>query len=116
MVNVYEQIARNKFKSTLIISLFVGFILAAAYFIAYAFNLDNTFLIGAFVFSLFISGISYFFGDQIVLSLNGAKPALREDYFDFYTVTENLSQADQLPMPKNLCHRFSSYECFFHRP
>ena len=54
----------------------------------------------AFVISIFTSGISYFYGDQIVLSLNQAQIASRKKFFNFYTVTENLAMADGLPMPK----------------
>lgn len=100
MQNVYEQVAQNKFKSSLIIGLFVAFILAAAYFISQAFGFGNEFWIFALIISIFTSGISYFYGDQIVLGLNKAVPADRKQFFDFYTVTENLAMADGLPMPK----------------
>ena len=100
MINVYEQVAANKFKSTAIIAIFITFITAAAYLIAYAFNLNNTFLLIAFAFSLFSSLASYFWGDKIVTTLNGAHPANRQQYFDFYTVTENLAMADGLPKPQ----------------
>ncbi|MCL4383871.1 M48 family metalloprotease [Patescibacteria group bacterium] len=100
MLNVYEQVSRNKFKSTLIIILFIIFISVAAYAIAYAFNLGDGFLLLAVAFSLFSSFASYFWGDKMVLALNHAQPATREDFFDFYTVTENLAMADQLPLPK----------------
>ncbi len=100
MLNVYEQVARNKLRSTVIIGLFVVFIVAVAYIISQAFGLGDSFLIFAFIISLFMSGISYFYGDQIVLGLNHARSADRKEFFDFYTVTENLAMADQLPMPK----------------
>ena len=100
MVNVYENVSENKFKSTLTVGLFIGFITVAVYLISYSFNLDSSFLVIALIFSLTMSGATYFWGDKMVLALNGAKPAKREDYFDFYTVTQNLSMADQIPMPK----------------
>lgn len=100
MVNVYEQIAQNKIKSSLIISLFIGFIVAAVYFISQAFGYGNDFMFIALIISCGMSGISYFYGDQIVVALNGAKEASRKEYFDFYTVTENLSIANNTPMPK----------------
>jgi len=80
--------------------LFVTFITLSVYLISLALELDYSFTIIAFVFSLASSLISYFYGDQIVLSLNGAKPAQKQDYFNFYTVTENLSLANNTPMPK----------------
>jgi len=100
MINVYEQVSINKFKSGLIISLFIGFILGATYLISQAFGFGNEFMIFALIISFGMSGVSYFWGDQIVVSLNGAKPANRKEFFDFYTVTENLSMANRTPMPK----------------
>jgi heat shock protein HtpX len=99
MVNIYEQIASNKRRSFLIIALFVVFIAFAGYAIGYATD-TQTLLPIAIIFSFFSTGISYFWGDKIVLGLNQAHPASRKEYFDFYTVTENLAMADELPMPK----------------
>jgi len=100
MLNVYEQVAQNKFRSGLIITLFIGFILAATYLISQAFGYGNDFMIFALIISFAMSGLSYFFGDKMVVALNGAKFANRKDYFDFYTVTENLSMANNIPLPK----------------
>jgi len=100
MINVYEQISRNKIRSTLIISLFTVFIILVAYLITRAYNLDGTFLIFAFILSLVSSLSSYFYGDKIVLSLNQAKPANKNNYPLLYQVIENLSIANLTPMPK----------------
>jgi len=100
MINVYQQVQLNKIKSSVIIVLFTIFILGVAYIITRAFNLGNSFLFFAFIFSLISAGTSYFYGDKLVLSLNHARPASRKEFFDFYTVTENLSMADQIPVPK----------------
>lgn len=99
MVNIYEQIASNKRQSILIVTLFIAFICAATYFIGYALN-DTSFLPIAVLFSIGTSLGSYFYGDKIVLSMNGARPANRKEFFDFYTVTENLSMAANIPVPK----------------
>ena len=100
MVNVYEQITNNKIRSGVIISLFILFISIAVYLISYSLNLDSSLLIIAIIFSLISSFSSYFWGDKIVLSLNQARPATRKEFFNFYTVTENLSFANQTPTPK----------------
>jgi heat shock protein HtpX len=99
MLNIYEQINHNKWQSVLIISIFIGFVVFAAYAIGYAFNIRELLPL-AIIFSIFSSGASYFWGDKIVLSLNGARPASRKEFFDFYTVTENLSQVAKIPVPK----------------
>ena len=100
MINVYEQVNKNKFKSGLIISLFIAFISLAVYFISQAFGYGNEYIIFALVISFFMSGVSYFWGDKIVVGLNNAKPVTRKEFFDFYTVTENLSLANSTPVPK----------------
>lgn len=99
MTNVYEQITANKRRSLLVVSFFMGFIILVAYAISYTFNLQDLLPL-AIIFSLFSSFISYYWGDKIVLALNHAIPATRQHYFDLYTVTENLSLANQTPPPR----------------
>ena len=100
MKNIYEQISENKLRSTVIISFFIAFIFAVAYLITISFNLDNSILIIAVIFSLGSSLVGYFKGDQIVLAINKARPVTKEEFFNFYTVVENLSIANQTPVPK----------------
>lgn len=99
MLNYYEQITNNKRQSLGIIALFIIFIIGTVYFISQATNNPELLPI-AILFSTGSSLVSYFAGDKIVLGLNGAKPASRKEFFDFYTVTENLSLAAQIPVPK----------------
>jgi len=100
VVNIYEQITKNKIRSGVIISFFTAFIIGVALVITNAYNLDNSLLIFAFILSLGSSFASYFWGDKIVLTLNQARPASRKEYFNFYTAVENLSLANQTPTPK----------------
>lgn len=100
MINVYEQVSRNKIRSSIIIALFTVFILAVTYLIVYSFNLSNAYLFIALIFSIGSSLGSYFYGDKIVLALNQARPASREEFFNFYTVTENLCIGAGMPLPK----------------
>lgn len=100
MLNVYEQVSRNKTRSTILIGLFISFITTSVLLISYSLNLDNSYTFFAFIFSIISSLISYYYGDKIVLGLNNAKPVSRQTYFNYYTVVENLSLANQIPMPK----------------
>jgi heat shock protein HtpX len=43
---------------------------------------------------------AYWQSDKLVLSLSHARPATREEFFDLYTVTENLAITAGLPKPK----------------
>ncbi len=96
----YSLVSANKTKSTLLLIGFVVFIAVVVYFMSQAlgYGLD---VVG---FALVISGLmsfsAYWFSDKIILTLSGAREATRKEFFDFYTVTENLSASAQLPMPK----------------
>jgi len=100
MSNIYNQVSGNKTRSNFVFLFFIIFILAIAYLFSYLFELGPEFLVFALIFSLISSFASYYYGDKIVLSLNHAKPASRKEFFNFYTVTENLSLANQTPMPR----------------
>jgi heat shock protein HtpX len=99
-MTVYSQIAGNKAKTYLIILLFIIFMTTFFFLIGKYFNDPTTFLFIGLIISLVSSIGSYFYSDKIVLMTTGAKPATKEEFFDLYTVVENLSIADGLPMPK----------------
>lgn len=61
---------------------------------------DPSILWVAVAIALVMNVGSYWFSDKLVLSMTGARPATRQEYFDLYTVTENLAIASGLPMPK----------------
>lgn len=96
----YQLVAQNKQKSLVIIAMFVAFIIAAVYVMVRGFGYGLDLVGWALVFSGLISFSSYYFSDSIILSLSSARPATREEFFDFYTVTENLCSSQKLPLPK----------------
>jgi heat shock protein HtpX len=96
----YQIIESNKRKSFLIIAIFILFIVGAAYLMAtgLGYGLD---VVGiALIVSGLMSFASYWWSDKIVLAISRARPATRAEFFDFYTVTENLCVGQRLPMPK----------------
>src|SRR5688572_16021311 len=99
-MNFYQQIDSNKRKSWLIMGLFVAFITAAVYFMVVGFGYDVSLVPVALIISGFMSLGSYYFSDKLILTMSGARPADRKRDFHFYTVTENLCLAAQMPMPK----------------
>lgn len=107
MQNIYEAAAANKRKSFLVMALFIVFVTLATYFIAQAFSLYFGYEAGGLGMvgvALIISGLmsigSYYFSDRIVLAISGARPAEKRRDYEFFTVTENLARAANLPMPK----------------
>lgn len=100
MLNVYEQIDINKRKSALVIVFFMAFITGFGYVLGSALESSISLIPLALVFSGIGAFSSYYWGDKMILSISGARPATREEFFDFYTAAENLSMAAQIPVPK----------------
>jgi len=100
MLNVYEQVDRNKRRSLLIMILFVLFVSLVAYILGEASGYGSSWIGIALIFSGLISFGSYYWSDKIILGISKAKPATKKEYFNFYTVTENLCLGAGLPMPK----------------
>ena len=96
----YELVASNKQKSTIIMVLFVAFIVFAAYVMAVGFQYDLSIVGIALIISGLFSFGSYWFSDQIILGISGAHEANREQHFDFYTVAENLAASQRMPKPR----------------
>ncbi len=96
----YDLVASNKRKSWMIVILFTTFIMGAAYVMARGFGYGLDFLGIALIFSGVMSFASYWWSDKIILTMSGARPATREEFFDFYTVAENLAMSQQMPRPK----------------
>ena len=104
---MYEQIAKNRAKTILIIIGFVFFLSLIGYFVGmyldYRYGMGTAYSVAlmviALVIALFASFSSYYFSDRIVLSMTGAKPVLREDDPRLYYMVEGLSIAAGLPMP-----------------
>lgn len=96
----YQLIANNKKRSFFVIVTFVLVVMLLATLITMGFEASYGIIIFAFIFSLFSCFFSYFYSDKIVLKISGAKPVTKSDYFDLYTVTENLATSQRMPVPK----------------
>lgn len=100
MINVYELQDKNKRKSAIVVGLFVVFIALVAWVFARVLGYGLDFVGLALVFAGLGSFLSYWWGDKIILTISGARPAQKEKDFYFYTVAENLAIAAQIPLPK----------------
>jgi len=100
MINVYEQVDRNKIRSTIIMVFFVVFITIVAWILARALGFGLQVVGWALIFSGFLSFASYWWSDKIILTISRARPADRKRDFQFFTVAENLALADNIPKPK----------------
>jgi len=83
-------------------ALVIGFLMvvvAIGYAISWYYQ-NPTILVVAVVIALATNIYAYWASDKLVLSLTKARPASREEFFDFYTVTENLAITAGLPKPR----------------
>ena len=99
MANLYQQRSNNVVKTWALMAGFFLIVMAIGWAVSWYYG-SPTILYGAVIFALVMNVGSYWFSDKIALSMNGAKLASREEYFDLYTVTENLAITAGLPMPK----------------
>ena len=100
MKTYYDLVDANKARSGVVIACFIAFITAATYLICYTLGFDLSAVGIALIISGALSFVSYYYSDQIILTISGAIPANKKDHFDFYTVAENISRPAGIPMPK----------------
>ena len=74
-------------------------VIALGWFFSLYFGNPNILIFFA-LFAIVLQIVSYWYSDKVVIKLSGARPATREEFFDLYTVVENLSITAGLPMPK----------------
>jgi heat shock protein HtpX len=99
MASIYTQQDKNTRKTWLLMSLFFGIVIALGFVFARMYG--NPIILYIFVaFSVGMNIVGYWFSDKIALTIAGAKPATREEYFDLYTTVENLAITAGLPTPK----------------
>lgn len=112
MLNIYEQERKNKNQSFLIITLFVIFITLSVWLISISLDLPLSIAIYALLFSLLSSLSAYNYGDKIVLSIHHAILVNKKDYFNYYTVVENIAMVKKLPIPKTYIIKTKAMNAF----
>lgn len=95
------SVRKNKRKTFLIVTLFFVIVALFVYFLS-LWLFDDTVLavIIGILFSFITSFASYYNSDKIVLSLNKARVATKEEYRQLNDILEGLCLATGLPMPK----------------
>ncbi len=99
MATLYTQQSKNVGKTWLLMSGFLIIVIGLGFVFARMYGNPNILYIFV-IFSVIMNIVGYWFSDKIALSIAGAKPATRAEYFDLYTSVENLCITAGLPMPK----------------
>lgn len=85
-----EDVRKNKIKSWLIVSIFILFVTLIVYYICYALKLGPISIVIALIFSISVSWSSYYYSDKIVLRVNKARPATREENLKLVNILDSL--------------------------
>jgi len=99
---MFQDIQRNKIKSFSIVGLFILIITLILYYVCLAFEFNAPFAITiALGFSIFVSWISYYNSDKIILAVTKARPATIEEDKKIVQILEALMLSSGLShMPR----------------
>ncbi len=98
---MYNEIASNKRRSAILVTVFIVFLIGIGYVYSRAIG-DGTYATVwlAIIVSLVSTLISYFSGDKIALATNGAREISRDENKYLWNMVENLCITSGMPMPK----------------
>src|SRR5512141_1849339 len=97
---MYEQIARNKRRTFVMLAAFVLLIAAVAIALGFFFKAGVAIVPIAIVIALAMAWTSYFASDRIALAASRAKPADGPEYARLHNLVEGLCIAAGLPKPR----------------
>ena len=99
---MFEDIKKNKMKSLFIVFMFLIMISLIIYYICMALDLGHISIVIAMVFSIITTWGSYYYSDKIVLSLNKARPATKEENLQLVNILDALMVSSGLPCKPKL--------------
>jgi heat shock protein HtpX len=97
---IYEEISANKRRSLFLLFLFILFFLFLGWIFGQAYGSGNAGILVALVIALFISLITFQWGDKMVLGISHARPVDRKENPYLANVVEGLALAAGVPPPK----------------
>ncbi len=94
---MFETSKKNKFESGIIVGIFILVITLIVYYICHALRLGTMSIVIALIFSIGSAWASYYYSDKIVLSLNKARPATKEEDQKLVNILDALMVTAGLP-------------------
>ena len=94
---MFETSKKNKLESGFIIGIFILVITLIVYYICHALELGTMSIVIALIFSIGSAWASYYYSDKIVLSLNKARPATKEEDQKLVNILDALMITSGLP-------------------
>lgn len=100
MASFFDEIARNKLKSVVLMTVFSLFFVGVIFLFSLYLGLGLFGLVLAVILVVIYGIFVYWSGDKFVLKMSGAKPADPKEYRLLYDTVEGLASANRLPVPK----------------
>ena len=94
---MFQNIKKNKFESGLIVGIFIVVITLIVYYICHALNWGTFSIVFALIVSIGSAWGSYYYSDKIVLSINKARPATKEEDLKLVNILDALMVTSGLP-------------------
>lgn len=99
---MFESVRKNKFESGIIVAIFIVVITLIVYYICHTLNLGTMSIVIALIFSIASAWGSYYYSDKIVLSVNKARPATKEEDLKLVNILDALMVTSGLPVKPRL--------------
>jgi heat shock protein HtpX len=99
-MGMYEQIARNKRRSFLLLAFFVLLVAGVAVALGFLLRFGTAFVPIAILIAIAMAWGSYFYSDKVALAASRAKPADGPEYARYHNLVEGLCIAAGLPKPR----------------
>lgn len=94
---MFEVVKKNKIESGVIVAIFILVITLIVYYVCNALKLGTASIVIALIVSIATAWGSYYYSDKIVLSLNRARPATKEEDLKLVNILDSLMVASGLP-------------------
>ncbi len=99
---MFQNIRKNKIESGIIVTIFIIVITLIVYYICHALELGTFSIVIALIFSITSAWGSYYYSDKIVLSINKARPATKEEDLKLVNILDALMVTSGLPVKPRL--------------
>ncbi|MFB3881235.1 MAG: M48 family metallopeptidase [Armatimonadota bacterium] len=97
---MFDAISGNKRNSYALLVLVILILGGLAYAVGLYFDMGEWFVVPALIVALIMTWTSYYYSDQIVLSMSQAKPVTKAEEPYLWNAVEGLSIAAGIPMPR----------------
>lgn len=99
-ISFFDAIGSNKIKSVILVFLMVLLFFVLISLFSYIFDAGIFGIVFGIAILACYTGVSYFAGDKVILSISRAKKAEKKEYLYLFNTVDGLAAAAQIPVPE----------------